>query len=261
MSREQAASAHAMNASTTQVAAATREIAATTEAFGGAMERIAGSAANAASLARTGRTGLDGMGGTIRRLEQSAESVSRRLADIRAKTATIGTVVTTITKVADQTNLLSVNAAIEAEKAGEHGKGFLVVAREIRRLADQVAGATLEIERMVSEMQDAVEVGVGAMDRFAEDVRQGVHEVSSIGGQLSQIVEHVDAGSAEFAELHTGMRAQEDGSRQISDAMGQLAANAREALSAAEETARAAEQLAAATRELRAGAELFKLRG
>ena len=80
-------------------------------------------------------------------------------------------VVTTITKVADQTNLLSINAAIEAEKAGEYGRGFLVVAREIRRLADQTAVATLDIENMVRHMQDAVSAGVMQMDKFSDEVR------------------------------------------------------------------------------------------
>ena len=259
-SRQQASTAHELNASTAQVAAASREIAATTESFGSALERITGSAESTAALARTGRTGLDGMGGTIRRLEESTGSVAQRLAEIRQKAATINKVITTITKIADQTNILSVNAAIEAAKAGEHGTGFLVVAREIRRLADQTAGATLEIEKMVREMQDAVNVGVGEMDRFAADVRSGVHEVAAISGKLAEIIAQVDAGSGEFAELHAGMRAQNEGSRQISDAMSRLAATAGETLAAAQESAKAAEQLVHAMRELRAAADSFKLR-
>ena len=103
----------------------------------------------------------------------------------------INLVVTTITKVADQTNLLSINAAIEAEKAGEYGLGFLVVAREIRRLADQTAVATLDIERMVKEMQYSVSAGVMEMDKFSEQVRQVVSEVGTIGGQLGQIITSV----------------------------------------------------------------------
>ena len=78
---------------------------------------------------------------------------------------------TTITKVADQTNLLSLNAAIEAEKAGEHGRGFAVVATEIRRLADQTAIASYDIEQLVKEMQSAVSAGVMGMDKFSEEVR------------------------------------------------------------------------------------------
>jgi len=260
-SRQQAASAHELNASAAQIAAASKEIAATTEAFGRSVDRIAGSAMSTAQLARGGRTGLDGMERTIHRIGGSTESVAARLAEIRQKAAAISAVVTTITKVADQTNLLSVNAAIEAEKAGEHGRGFLVVAREIRRLADQTAGATLEIERMVLEMQTAVKDGVQEMERFAEDFRGGVREIESVGGQLAQIIAQVDAGGGEFADLQAGMRAQGEGSRQISDAITRLADTARETLASAEDSARAAAQLADAMQELRRTADSFRLRG
>ena len=82
------------------------------------------------------------MGLTMQQLAAATGNVAERLAAINEKASSINAIVDTITKVADQTNLLSVNAAIEAEKAGESGRGFLVVAREIRRLADQTAAAT-----------------------------------------------------------------------------------------------------------------------
>jgi methyl-accepting chemotaxis protein WspA len=82
-------------------------------------------------------------------------------------------VVTTITQAADQTNLLSINAAGEAGKAGEHGRGFLVVARKIRRLAGQTAAATLGIESRVRLTQGAVPAGVLRTDQSGEEVRSG----------------------------------------------------------------------------------------
>lgn len=93
---------------------------------------------------------------TMRQLADSTGSISARLGLISEKANNINGTITTITKVADQTNLLSLNAAIEAEKAGEYGLGFAVVAREIRRLADQTAVATLDIESMVRDMQSSV---------------------------------------------------------------------------------------------------------
>ena len=124
-------------------------------------------------MASTGQKGLSGMDQTMRQLAESTESIGSKLSVISERAANINLVVTTITKVADQTNLLSINAAIEAEKAGEYGLGFLVVAREIRRLADQTAVATLDIERMVKEMQYSVSAGVMEMDKFSEQVRTG----------------------------------------------------------------------------------------
>src|SRR5439155_4976801 len=102
--------------------------------------------------------------------------INSKLAVLNEKAGNINQVVTTITKVADQTNLLSLNAAIEAEKAGEYGRGFAVVATEIRRLADQTAVATYDIEQMVKEMQSAVSAGVMGMDKFSEEVRKGVDD-------------------------------------------------------------------------------------
>src|SRR6202035_4467505 len=111
-------------------------------------------------LAHKGRLGLKGMETSMQNLSASSDSISSKLTTIRAKAARINSVVTAITKVADQTNMLSLNASIEAEKAGEAGVGFAVVAREIRRLADQSAQSTLDIEQIVEEMQEAVASGV-----------------------------------------------------------------------------------------------------
>src|SRR6201999_4020148 len=110
-----------------------------------------------------------------------------KLTVLSEKAGNINQVVTTITKVADQTNLLSLNAAIEAEKAGEYGRGFAVVATEIRRLADQTAVATYDIEQMVKEIQSAVATGVMGMDKFSQEVRRGVGEVQQVSWQPAQI--------------------------------------------------------------------------
>jgi methyl-accepting chemotaxis protein WspA len=149
-------------------------------------------------------------------------SISAKLGLIREKAGGINAVVETITKVADQTNLLSINAAIEAEKAGEAGRGFLVVAREIRRLADQTAVATLDIEQMVRQMQDSVSAGVMEMDKFSEQVRTGIDQVTHIGAQLGQIIAQVEQLSDRFGDVSEGMRQQSQGARQIDEAMAQL---------------------------------------
>src|SRR5579863_4568239 len=119
------------------------------------------------------------MENTMRQIMDASGSVSAKLAVLNEKTSNINSV-TTITKVADQTNLLSLNAAIEAEKAGEYGLGFAVVAMEIRRLADQTAVATYDIEKMVKEMHSAVAAGVMGMDKFSDEVRRGVAEVRQV---------------------------------------------------------------------------------
>jgi methyl-accepting chemotaxis protein WspA len=105
--------------------------------------------------------------------------------------------------VAGQANLLSTNAAFE--KAGEYGRGPLVVAREIRRLVDQTAVATLNTESMVRLVQGAVSAGVMQMDKFSEEVRSGVGWVAEVNGQGGQIIAEVAALSERFGTVNEGM--------------------------------------------------------
>ncbi|MFM8411538.1 MAG: methyl-accepting chemotaxis protein, partial [Alphaproteobacteria bacterium] len=149
--RTQEATVADVGASTSEIAAAVREISATAQDLVGTISDVKDASDQTARLADTGRASLGDLEGAMVRLAESTGGVSAKLAAISERAASIGTVVTTITKVADQTNLLSLNAAIEAEKAGEAGRGFAVVAREIRRLADQTAVASLDIERIVRE--------------------------------------------------------------------------------------------------------------
>lgn len=155
-------------------------------------------------------------------LMEATGDIVTQFSTISDKANGINTVVTTITKVAEQTNLLSLNAAIEAEKAGEYGAGFAVVAREIRRLADQTAVATLEIESMVKEMQSSVSVGVMSMDKFAIEVTQSVDSVSHISEQIAEIIQKVQDLASRFSLVNEGMSFQAQGAQQISEAMEQL---------------------------------------
>jgi methyl-accepting chemotaxis protein WspA len=227
-SRQQEATVQGFGASTNEIAAAVKQIAATSHELLGTMDSLNQVSAQTADLAEQGQSGLVHLNTTMDRLAQSAQAMSARLAAIREEAADITGVVTTISKVADQTNLLSINAAIEAEKAGEQGLGFLVLAREIRRLADQTAVATLDIEQMVRQMQTAVSAGVMEIDRFAEEVRSGVGNVERVGGQFTQIIGQVRSVSERFDSVNDGMRSQSQGARQIGEAMGQLLEGARQ---------------------------------
>jgi methyl-accepting chemotaxis protein WspA len=210
-------------------------------------------------MASDGREILAGMDRTMHLLAESTGSIASKLSVISERAANINLVVTTITKVADQTNLLSINAAIEAEKAGEYGLGFLVVAREIRRLADQTAVATLDIERMVKEMQYSVSAGVMEMDKFSDQVRQGVDEVRHISEQLGQIIAAVQALTGRFEQVNEGMRAQSQGAEQIREAMIRLNDGATQTTQSLKEFNKANEHLREAVGGLKEEVSRFRL--
>ncbi len=213
-------------ASTSQAVAAVKQITVTSQELVRTMTEVNDMAAHTGDMAAGGRDNLASMDGTMRHLADSTTSFSAKLAVISERAAHINLAVTTIAKVADQTNLLSINAAIEAEKAGEYGLGFLVVAREIRRLADQTAVASLDIERMVKEMQNAVSAGVMEMDKFSDQVRGGVSEIGEISARLGDIISAVQGISGRFGQVTEGMRAQSQGAEQIREAMVRLAEGA-----------------------------------
>lgn len=246
-------------ASTNEVVATTREIAATTSELVKTMMVVAEMLEISNKAADGGRKDLSRMETTMRQLAVATDSISTKLGIISEKANNINGMVATITKVADQTNLLSLNAAIEAEKAGEYGLGFAVVAREIRRLADQTAIATLDIEQMVKEMQGAVSTGVMEMDKFSREVDQGVDDVQRASSQLSVIIEQVQALTPQFTFVNQGMEAQAQGAQQISEAMRQLSESSVQTASSLRETNSAIKQLNDAAQNLRREVAGFKV--
>ncbi|NBT12926.1 MAG: methyl-accepting chemotaxis protein, partial [Planctomycetia bacterium] len=234
---------HSLGASTSEAAVASRQIAVTGRELLGTMDEVAGVAADTAVVAGAGRENIAGIETTMAHLEQSTADFSDRLAVIRQRAEDINMVITTITKVADQTNLLSINAAIEAEKAGEYGQGFIVVAREIRRLADQTAVATLDIERLVEQMQQAVTAGVDQMGRFAVEVKEGVDRVHAISAQFSDVIDKVQGLTGRFEHVNQGMKAQAAGAAQITEALTTLTDGSRAAAEALREFKQASQHM------------------
>jgi methyl-accepting chemotaxis protein WspA len=199
------------------------------------------------------------MEGTMKQITDASGSINARLAVLSEKAGNINAVVTTITKVADQTNLLSLNAAIEAEKAGEYGRGFAVVATEIRRLADQTAAATSDIEQMVKEMQSAVAAGVMGMDKFSEEVRRGGEVVGQVSAQLTEIIGKVQTLTPNFETVNEGMQSQSLGAQQISEALAQLGEAAQQTVDSLKQSNAAIEQLTEVTAGLQSGVSRFKV--
>jgi methyl-accepting chemotaxis protein WspA len=257
--KEQQTTANEIAVTTTEIGATSREISATSRELVKTMRDVSLVGEQTAALAGDGQTGLARMEETMRRVVDAAGSINSKLGVLNEKAGNINQMVITITKVADQTNLLSLNAAIEAEKAGEYGRGFAVVASEIRRLADQTAVATYDIEQMVKEIHSAVSAGVMGMDKFSDEVRRGMTELQLVSGQLTEIIHQVQALAPRFDAVNEGMQAQATGAEQISEALTQLGQTARQTVESQAQSSRAIEDLNQVSSGLRSGVSRFKL--
>lgn len=223
------------------------------------MQRVAAMSQETTEFANRSQSDLLRMEEAMRQMEEASKTISGKLEAINEKAENITTVVTTINKVSEQTNLLSLNAAIEAEKAGEYGRGFAVVAREIRRLADQTAVATLDIGRMVQEMQSAVSSGIMEMDKFIAEVRHSAEDVGKISMQLTLIIDQVQALSPNFDEVNVAMGHQSKHAQEINKAMMHLSEEMQQTKDSLHETYSAIEQLNDAARDLQEEVLRFKV--
>ena len=258
-SKQQQATATETAATTTEIGATSREIAATSRDLVRTMTEVTSAADQASILAGSGQQGLARMEDTMHQVMGAADLVNAKLAILNEKAGNINQVVVTIVKVADQTNLLSLNAAIEAEKAGEYGRGFAVVATEVRRLADQTAVATYDIEQMVREIQSAVSAGVMGMDKFSEEVRRGMFEVTQVGEQLTQIIQQVQALAPRVLMVNEGMQAQATGAEQINQALVQLGDASSQTVDSLRQASFAIDELSQVAVGLRSGVSRFKV--
>jgi methyl-accepting chemotaxis protein len=258
--KQQEATATEQAATTMEIVATARQISATSKELVNTMDEVAAVSEATAQLATEGHGGVERMQVAITRMSEATTSVGSRLTVLSEKAGNIGSVVTTITKIADQTNLLSLNAAIEAEKAGEYGRGFSVVATEIRRLADQTAVATLDIEQMVKDIQLAVSAGVMSMDKFQGEVRRSVEDVRQVGHQLTRIIEQVQTLTPRFEMVLEGVQSQSQGAEQITEAMSQLAETAQQTADSLRQSSSAVAQLTDAARNLQTAVQQFRVK-
>ncbi len=259
--RELEATVAEQASSINEVSATSREISATSQEFAGTMKKVSGMAATAAELANSSMASLSDINSTMKRLLESTSRSSAKLQMVNEKMENITQVITTITKIANQINLLSLNAAIEAEKAGEQGIGFSVVAREIRRLADQTAVATLDIEAMIVEAQDAVKDGVDAVDAYTHETRASTESIAGISVDLLRAIEHTRELVPQFETINEGMQMQVASAAHISEAMEQLNQAAKQTRDSLADFRKVTEQLNEAVSDLQHEVARFSVTG
>jgi methyl-accepting chemotaxis protein len=246
-------------ASTNQVSATSKEIYATAQNLARTMAGVTRMAAEAAETAGGGISSLEGIRGAIDELIHASAAMAQTFDSINEKTGNIDKVITAITKVANRTNLLSLNAAIEAEKAGEKAGGFSVVAVEMRRLADQTAVAALDIEKQIRDVQHAVRDGVSSVESYARQTQSKSTAVTDLSSGLGHVIEGTTKLGPEFEAVNSGMQMQSQGAGQIAEAMQQLRDAASQTKDSLAEFRQVAEALHSAVRDLQAEVGRFSI--
>ena len=257
--REVEAAVAEQAASTNEVSATSKEIYATVQELARTMGSVMKMASDAAHTASGGVSSLDGIRSAIDGLISSSGAMTRTFESINEKAGNIDQVITTITKVANRTNLLSLNAAIEAEKAGEKAGGFSVVALEMRRLADQTAVAALDIEKQIREMQQAVREGVSSVESYAQQTQASSAAVTELSSGLGQVIEGTTKLGPQFEAVNSGMQMQSQGAGQIAEAMVNLGEAARQTKASMAEFREVSVDLHNAVRELQAEVGRFSI--
>lgn len=219
-----------------EITSSARKISVTAKELTGTMQEVNEVAQDTALLAESGIDGLRIMENSMGELSDANRTVSAELIVIQEKANAIKGIITTMTKVADQTNLLSLNATIEARKAGEYGRGFKVVAKEIRRLADQAARSTLEIEQMIGGMLNAVHNGVHAMDNLSGKIKYGVKEITTVSTHLGNVIQQVQGLPPRFEMVLQGMESQSIRADHIKESIAHLNQSAQKTVASLEIT-------------------------
>jgi methyl-accepting chemotaxis protein len=256
---EMAAGAHEQTSQAGEVAGAVEEMAKTIIEN----SRNAGVTAGKAKEAKaTAEQGAIVVGETVRSMQDIAETVkvvAGTVQELGKSGEQIGQIIDVIDDIADQTNLLALNAAIEAARAGEQGRGFAVVADEVRKLAERTTKATKEIAGMIRKIQDDTGWAVGSIDEASIRVRKGIEYASKAGASLEEIVTMSQELTDMVAKIAAASEEQSSASEQISKNVEAISAVTGQAASGTQQIARTAEDLNRLTESLQRELDRFHL--
>lgn len=212
---------------------------------------------NASSTASNGTKAVQKAVSQMQSINRSVNSTAHSVRSLGEKSKRIGFIVDVITGIAKQTNLLALNAAIEAARAGEQGRGFAVVAEEVRKLAEQSAGAAKEIAGLIVEIRGETEKAVDTMETGIQEVVNGTLVVNEAGEAFDEIVRSINYVTERVQEVSVASEQMAAGAQQAVAAMQNIASISEETAASAEQVAAAAEEQTASIQEVAASATIL----
>ncbi len=242
-----------------QVAAASVEMSQTVVDIARNTNSIASSAANTARIAKEGEQIVNQATKEVEEIARTVEGSAESIRTLGERSHQIGEIVNVIDDIADQTNLLALNAAIEAARAGEQGRGFAVVADEVRKLAERTANSTSEIGGMINAIQKDVELAVTTMGAVAKKVDTGVDLSGKAGQSLRIIVASVDELLGMVQQIASATDEMSATSEEINRDIEEIAAVSRETSASSEQTAQASGELAKLSNDLEGIVNQFRV--
>jgi len=243
----------------TSVAIACEEMAATSAEIAQNCIRTVEISNRATQTAMSGSEVVNHAVQSIQRIAVKVQQSAKTVESLGSRSEQIGNIVGTIEDIADQTNLLALNAAIEAARAGEQGRGFAVVADEVRALAERTTKATREIGEMIKAIQQETKSAVTAMEEGVQEVERGTEDAARSGKALEEILEQVGDVTSQINQIATAAEQQTATTNEISKSMHEITGVVSNASHSSQETAGAACQLAKMAEELKQIVAQFRM--
>jgi len=219
---EHTASANQQSAAVNQVVATVSEAQASSQQAAGKAAEVAELAADAVRVGQEGAESVEAILSGMQDIRRKVESIAQNILALSEQTQQIGDIITTVTDIADQSNILAINAAIEAAKAGEQGKGFAVVAGEVRNLAEQSKQATAKVRSILGEIQKATNTAVLATEQGTRGVETGVSLVQNAGKVINQLSGTIRSAAQAGQQISAAARQQSIAMDQIAQAMREI---------------------------------------
>jgi len=245
---------------TVQVSTAVNQMSATVLDIASSAEKAAFAAKKADNEAKEGMLVMQSTTESIQLLESNVDSAASVISQLETESQRIGSVIVVIQSIAEQTNLLALNAAIEAARAGEQGRGFAVVADEVRLLASRTQEATEEINQMIGKLQSQSEKAVQVMDENSENTKSTIEKVGNAAQSLKTIVSSVNEISDMNIQIASAAEQQSAAANEIDQSIVRIASLADESFKSGNQVAESSVNLATLGGQLDTLISTFKTR-